>query len=128
MEKGCRWGGGGREIFYPTAGSHSQSLWAELRPIIGESTRGQPHSSCQMQGWMMLERIGVQSGVRDRVLTCDSMTRIKGQAGIKPGGCFRSGFWVRLRPGSGLALGPGSEVHVKRMKACPQLESAEDDC
>lgn len=81
-------GWGGREIFYPTAGSHSQSLRAELRPIAGESTRLQPHSSRQMQGRMMLERIGVQSGVRDRVLTYDSMTRIKGQAGIKLGDLF----------------------------------------
>ena len=36
----------------------------------------------------MLERTGVQSGVRDRVLTYDSMTRIKGQAGIKFEGLF----------------------------------------
>ena len=128
MEKGCKWGGGRRDIVYLTAGSHSQSLRAELRPIVGESTRGQPYSSRQMQGRMMLERIGVQSGVRDRVLTYDSMTRIKVKLGLSLGICFRSGFWVRLRSGSGLVLGSGSEEHVKRMKACPQLESVEDDC
>lgn len=75
-----------------------------------------------------MRRIGGSVWGQGQGLTCDSMTRIKGQAGIKLGGLFRSGFWVRLRPGSGLALGPGSEVHVKQMKACPQLESVEDDC
>lgn len=86
--KGLQVGRGGREIFYPTPGSHSQSLRVELRPIIG-SLQGASHTPlAKMQGWMMLERIGVQSGVRDRVLTCDSMTRIKGQAGIKLGGLF----------------------------------------
>ena len=70
------------------AGLTPRASRAELCPIVGEFTRGQPYSSLQMQGQIMLERSGVQSGVRDRVLTYDSMTRIKGQAGIKLEGLF----------------------------------------
>lgn len=80
--------GAGGKYSILQAGFTPRASRAELRPIVGESTRGQPYSSRQMQGRIMLERTGVQSGVRDRVLTYDSMTRIKGQAGIKLGGLF----------------------------------------